>query len=95
MVQGDEGASAHVIKKGVKSVVKQRQEVLHAGPAPARGNGFVEGVVPCRAEGGEVALAKARDGRRVYEHFRHGQQLYAVQLLCGPLRRRIEGADGL
>ena len=85
-----------IIEQRVEMVVEQRQPMLHAlGLAPGA-DAFIKRIVARRAEGRDIAGAKAADRRRIERRFAGGQQRNVRhRRLFGKLGFGVEAADGV
>ncbi|MNZ82171.1 hypothetical protein D3C78_1008640 [compost metagenome] len=75
-VIGDDAETLEIIEGGFKSLVKQRQPVLHAGITAAFRDGLIKRVVTRRGtEQRQVILAETADRIRRQRHFAHRIQI--------------------
>ncbi len=85
--------AAHIVERRFKTVVEQRQPVVHAGMMTAKADRLVQRIVGSRTELRHVSCAEAADGVPVERHLAGRQQFDIGNLVGGELRLRIEAAD--
>ena len=95
MVDADQDVGRQIVEESLEAVVEQRQPVLHAGSPTALAHRLVQGIVAGSAEGGQVAVPEAGDGRLVDQNLAHRRQIDALLGAGRSLGLAIEGADRL
>ena len=86
--------AVEIVEQRVHPLLEQRQPMLHAGMAAAFADGFIEQVVALRrAEGRDIAHAKAADGFGDELELRDRHQIERAHVEQRALGFRIEGAD--
>ncbi len=83
-----------IVEQGIHPLLKQRQPMLHAGMAAAFADRLIQRIVALRrAEGCDIAHAKAADGLGDQLEFRDRNQIERAHVEQRALGFRIEGAD--
>ena len=86
--------AVEIVEQRVHPLLEQRQPMFHAGMAAAFANGFIEQIVALRrAEGRDIAHAKAADGFGDELEFRDRNQIERPHVEQRALGFRVEGTD--
>ena len=86
--------AVEIVEQRVHPLLEQRQPMLHAGMAAAFADGFIEQIVALRrAEGRDIAHAKAADGFGDELKFRDRNQIERAHVEQRALGFRVEGTD--
>ena len=86
--------AVEIVEQRVHPLPKQRQPMLHAGMAAALADGFIEQIVALRrAEGRDIAHAKAADGFGDELEFRDRHQVERAHVEQRALGFRVERTD--